>query len=61
MGAEAVRVVFRRYGGSSRLDDEGRTDSALTEPKKVRYLRYASSLVTAAYRKYASFLGIRKP
>ncbi len=27
----------------------------------VRYLRYASSLVTAAYNKYDSFLGIRKP
>jgi hypothetical protein len=28
---------------------------------KSRYLRYASSLVTAEYDKYASFLGIRKP
>jgi hypothetical protein len=34
---------------------------ALTDPFKVRYRRYASALVTAAYNKYASFLHIRKP
>ncbi len=32
-----------------------------TVPKKVRYRRYASSLVIAAYGQYASFIGIRKP
>ncbi len=37
-------------------------------PQKVRFLRYASSLVTAEYTKYAAYgtrdsgiLGIRKP
>jgi hypothetical protein len=33
----------------------------MTTPQKVRYLRYASSFVVAAYCQYASFLRIRRP
>ena len=33
----------------------------MTVPYKSRYLRYASSLVSAEYDQYASFLGICKP
>ena len=46
---------FHRQGecGKARMDFDGSV--------KRRYLRYASSFVTAEYAEYASFLRIRKP